>query len=352
MGSMTDSRRPESRPSVDEKKDMNDSNGKADDTAAGCPRRWERLLDTTFAPGRVTGFSGGFIERKFHTPRLLVAQISLAPQMIEHAPSHLQALPAESRASVIAHVVLEGSGFIEQSGKSIPFGRGDVSFRSFDAPSRVVFATSAKIFAIKLSACAMGLTTAGRSAALVAPPKVVGRSRLLADVAQRLLCGISEGPASDLERLCALSAVSWLVAGAYHGDVSPEAESTTVNASRWQMVMSYVEGHLFDSETLSPASCAENVGISTRYLHKLFAQQGLTFSRFVLERRLEAAHALLRDAAYRSHSIASIAYQCGFASAAHFSRSFRNRFAMSPKQCRNLQFLRFEGRIGPAGSAG
>jgi AraC family transcriptional regulator, positive regulator of tynA and feaB len=331
---------------------MNDSNGSAGAAEAGCRRRWERLLDNTFAPGRVTGFSGGLIERKFHTPRLLVAQISLAPQMIEHGLSHLQSLPAESRASVIAHVVIEGSGFIEQGGKNISFGQGDVSFRSFDAPSRVVFATPAKIFAIKLSACAMGLTTGGRRGSLLASPKVVGRSRLLVDVAQRLLCGISDGAASDIERLCALSAVSWLVAGAYHGDAPARADSPTSNALRWQMVMAYVEGHLFESETLSPTSCAENIGISTRYLHKLFAQQGLKFSRFVLERRLEAAHALLRDAAYRSHSIASIAYQCGFASAAHFSRSFRGRFAMSPKQCRNLPLLRFEGAMGRLDSAG
>ena len=52
--------------------------------------------------------------------------------------------------------------------------------------------------------------------------------------------------------------------------------------------------------------------------------------RYVWSLRLEHAARLLADAP-RS-PIAEVAFQCGFANAAHFSRAFKERYAMTPRE--------------------
>lgn len=295
---------------------------------------WERLLERTFLPGRVRGDLQGRIDRIFHLERMLVAELSLAPQSIEHTARHLQAFPCEKRATVVAHVVLDGAGFVEQNGTRIPFKRGDVTFRSFSSPSVVAFTEPTRIYSIQLPAEIVGLRQRSAYASAGVMPKVVDSAGPSAQAARQLLCGLAADATSALERLCALTAVPWLIAGAYYSVSGPSDLPRMPNPSRWQSILSYIERHLFDPDTLSPSACAASVGISTGYLHKLFSQRGLRFTQLVLDRRLDAARMLLTDTTYKRQPIASIAYQCGFSSTAHFSRVFSRRFAMTPKQCR------------------
>ena len=296
---------------------------------------WERLLERTFLPGRVRGDLQGQIDRIFHLERMLVAELSLAPQSIEHTMGHLLAFSGKKQTTVVAHVVLDGAGFVEQNGTRIPFTTGDVTFRSFSSPSVVAFTEPTRIYSIQLPAEAVGLSHRSAYASSGAIPKVVGGTGPSAQAARQLLRGLAADAASAPERLCALTAVPWLIAGAYYSESGPDDMLRMPNPSRWQSTLSYIERHLFDPDALSPSACAASVGISTGYLHKLFSQRGLRFTQLVLDRRLDAAHTLLTDPAYRMQPIASIAYQCGFSSAAHFSRAFSRRFAMTPKQCRS-----------------
>lgn len=61
-------------------------------------------------------------------------------------------------------------------------------------------------------------------------------------------------------------------------------------------------------------------------LFRRFARQ--TYLEYLKEQRLGLARTLLTDAS--TMSIAEIAHEAGFATAAHFSRSFRERFGTSP----------------------
>jgi transcriptional regulator GlxA family with amidase domain len=52
--------------------------------------------------------------------------------------------------------------------------------------------------------------------------------------------------------------------------------------------------------------------------------------RYAWSLRLEHAARLLADAPHRP--IGEVALQCGFANAAHFSRAFKDRYEMTPRQ--------------------
>jgi AraC-like DNA-binding protein len=106
----------------------------------------------------------------------------------------------------------------------------------------------------------------------------------------------------------------------------------------------YVDAHLWD-RNLTPASVAAAQHISLRYLHRLFEGQDSTVGRWIQHRRLEEARRELARPGRGDITVAAVARRWGFASASHFSRSFRATYGMSPSDWR-------DGRIRPSGEPG
>jgi AraC-like DNA-binding protein len=85
---------------------------------------------------------------------------------------------------------------------------------------------------------------------------------------------------------------------------------------------------------LSPSRIAARLRMSPRYLRAIFATSNETVSAYILRRRLEECARELADPARGRASITEIAFGWGFNSAPHFTRSFRERYGMSPRQYR------------------
>jgi AraC family transcriptional regulator, positive regulator of tynA and feaB len=88
----------------------------------------------------------------------------------------------------------------------------------------------------------------------------------------------------------------------------------------------------FSDPDFGPVEAAAEVGISLRYVQKLFTERGTTCSEFIYSLRLDrAAYQLHRRALLRTgQPLSEIAYACGFRDYAHFARKFRHRFGYSP----------------------
>jgi AraC-like DNA-binding protein len=93
-----------------------------------------------------------------------------------------------------------------------------------------------------------------------------------------------------------------------------------------------VEHRLFDPEFHTPA-ISQELGVSARYLQRVFAEAGTTPARFLLARRLDAAAARLRQADEPCR-ITDVALECGFSDLSYFSRAFRLRFGISARAYR------------------
>lgn len=88
---------------------------------------------------------------------------------------------------------------------------------------------------------------------------------------------------------------------------------------------------------LSAQSVARLQHISRRRLDQLIAKEiSSTLSAQILERRLLHAACSLRDPRQSNCLITEIAFAAGFKDSAHFSRTFRDRFKMSPRDWRRL----------------
>ena len=96
---------------------------------------------------------------------------------------------------------------------------------------------------------------------------------------------------------------------------------------------SHIELNIADRD-LGPGQIAAAVGISERQLSRIFAEAGTTVGRYVLQQRLEFAQQALSAREQDMISVAEIGQRFGFSSPSHFSRTFRERFGMTPLQWR------------------
>jgi len=126
-----------------------------------------------------------------------------------------------------------------------------------------------------------------------------------------------------------------MIAMAFSSSVMLEQvrDQSIVQASLKRRIRQYIDNNLCDPD-LSNHHIAEALGISVRYLHKLFQEEAETIHSLILDKRLAKGRQLLADPAYSGHSIERIAYSVGFSSPAHFSRSFKKHFGHNPSSIR------------------
>lgn len=114
----------------------------------------------------------------------------------------------------------------------------------------------------------------------------------------------------------------------------PSSESGATSASTLlALAKDHIGRHLADPN-LSPATVASVCGISTSYLHRLFAQDGHGVAAYIREQRLQAAYRHLISPAGIEEPIAAVGRRCGLGDPAHFNRLFKARFDMPPGELR------------------
>ncbi len=101
-----------------------------------------------------------------------------------------------------------------------------------------------------------------------------------------------------------------------------------VQNSKVLSIIEFMEANL--SEPMSLVAIARHVGLSRRQIERLFRQEmGRSPARYYLEIRLDRARHLLLQS---TMPVVEVAVACGFVSASHFSKCYRELYARSPQQ--------------------
>lgn len=218
----------------------------------------------------------------------------------------------------------------DADGREVRAAPGAIQFRDLRRPaaSRLDLIDVRTLLAPRAIAPAALLTKAAHG--LVIPPEVTG-ARLLAAQMSSLIALASD--LSDAEVETGIHA-ALLVAVRITGlEIEiPEPEIAALQRTVRQAAGSYIEARLNALEAdINSAAVAAAAGVSRATLYRAFDAEG-GVKRHIQDRRLHHARRALRRRTGTRPTIADIAYQYGFPSAAHFSRQFRSRFGYSPSE--------------------
>ncbi|HWH94390.1 MAG TPA: helix-turn-helix domain-containing protein [Baekduia sp.] len=251
---------------------------------------------------------------------------------------------AHDPEQLLVATALRGRCLLEQGGRGDVFASGDLSSWDSSRPFRATHLESFDLLLLTMPRTVLG----ARRDAICAQTAgcVPGGSPLggIAGTFFRQLWDALDGGPDRVSREDFADGVVALVRALHRGDVSDETAAHHVSAATLQpKIKAYIEQHLSDPR-LDPGSIAAAHYISTRYLYKLFAREGLTVAGWVRQRRLEACRRDLCDPVLAHEPISQIARRWALPNPAHFSRVFRKAYGCTPGEMRDQALHRASGQ--------
>jgi acetamidase/formamidase/AraC-like DNA-binding protein len=296
------------------------------------PEAWRDVLG---AVGLRPASSGAFYDGHATASHRNVVGVALTK--ISAGSQGVAPLPQSGDGLPIALLPIEDGVVLRQgaSHRIVPVGHLLLLPRNGDW--RVVFQRDMRATVLSVTSEALHGRIAGKSgfgeARVVAPGG-------LADVFSRMLDATARTleTLSDVEWAAVAQSLVDLLLTFAHQLAGPASDvgNTATQAAILHRICQTIERQLDDPE-LAPARVAQAEGISERYLQKLFEGVGDNFTHYVRERRLQRAWADLSNPAEAHRSISEIAYRYGFGDSAHFSRTFRHRFGLPPREFRQQE---------------
>lgn len=262
-----------------------------------------------------------------------VARITCGRSSIARTPRHIVHAPGRVFSFILQ---ARGRGVFAQYGHEATLGEGDLTLCDSAAPHAYHVEDNSEVMMLRVPASML-------KERLPSPEQFCGRrlsshdglacavAAAMASICAQLERGLSPYFQNSLARhILDLLATSYAIAFD-----SLETASSVVSG-RHAKVKLYIEQRLRDPD-LSPCTIAQGLRLSSRYLRMIFATSGETVSAYILRRRLEECARQMSDPQWRARSIAEIAFGWGFNSAPHFTRSFRDRYGVSPRHYRFRQ---------------
>jgi AraC-like DNA-binding protein len=259
-------------------------------------------------------------ERNLQLASIHLARVCGTAHVVERSAELIRRDPAEA---VAVYLSLRGQSWFRQDGSNHALRAGEVIVCDADRPFARGFACGLEEIVVKVPRKVLaGRDPDAASFTSALPDTGNPYARALARMAGR---ATSAGRPVPVDERAVLDLVTVLIAG------RRAAQSVSHRAA----ATSFIEDHLTDP-ALGAAWIADATGISERQLSRVFATADTSVPRYILDRRLHLAHALL-TAPVRGEdrdTVADIAARCGFTSAAYFSHAFAGHFGRRASEIR------------------
>lgn len=294
---------------------------------------WQDVICRTFVEldcqsGSSSSFRGEVVSRSLG--ELTLSTMASNQIALNRTRSRISAARDEHCLIVVQ---LRGQTRAEQDGRSFILETGDFALFDSARPYSAELAEGFQHLVLKLPRetlrrriGALELVTARRI------PGQAGLGRIVSSYLAGMQAELAALDASARARLAETSIE--LVAAALADVVPPiRAASSTARVALLARAKAFIAANI-QRENLGPGGIAAAVGVSERYLRQLFAEDGLSLTRYVWSCRLERCKAALSDRAQAHRAISDIAFGWGFNDMSHFSRYFREHAGLSPKEFR------------------
>lgn len=299
------------------------------------PELWSEAHQRAFFPIGVRfasdGASRGRIEGHDLGP-LNLYRVSSDPSVVHRSGAGIRSFDPEQ---FLVAMPLRGSCVIEQSNRASAFGTGELSSWDSSHPFVVTHAEPFDLLLLVLPRTLLGPrrdAICGQTAGRVAGSSDTGA--VAGPFLHRVWTALDRGGGPPINGEDLADAAIALVR-ALHPMTRPEGAVARglPAAALLPQIKAYIDQRLDDPD-LGPESIANSHFISTRYLHKLFAREGVTASDWIRHRRLEACRRDLRDPARAHETISQVARRWALSNPAHFSRIFREAYGCTPSEFR------------------
>ena len=286
-----------------------------------------------FLPLEVRPVDRGTFAAAFSTDMLgpvSIARTFSLPATIEHTDRHVT---QTNERRVFLLMPIQGQVLSSHYGREVTLVEGDFALTDSFAPIRTVLAEPNYALSLTLSYDTLtmyvpnpdvlfGLRVSGRT----------GFGHTVNTLLRSVWVQVEQGLPAQFGPTVAKSLLE-LVATAYAIEHAAEIAESSLLTGRRSQIKRFIETHLRDSD-LTATAIANALDVSPRYIRMVFTAEPESISDYILRRRLEECARQLANVLWLGRSITETAFEWGFSSMAHFTRAFKERFAVTPTQYR------------------
>lgn len=247
------------------------------------------------------------------------------------------ACPSETADEGFVRILrpLSGELWVLQDGRSTVLRAPQFALCDTTRPYRIVMPEALTLVELLVPHRRVGISPRHSEALTVRP--WCGASGIAA-LASGLIAGLDEHGTRDRIALDLLgSGVAGLAAAllAERMQLAPETEELRPSVLMLR-IQAFIRERLADPG-LCPALVADHHKVSLRYLQKMFQEHGTSPARWIRDARLDRCRAELADPRCDHLPVAVVGERSGLYGAAHFSRVFRGRYGMTPRDYRRAR---------------
>ena len=270
-------------------------------------------------------FTGEFTLQKFGSVGLV--EIKASPYRVTRTTRDISHAPSESLC--IYQQLSDGGLFDTADGSDFAIRRGTFATSYADLPYRTspIGADGFHLRIVKIPVAEIWTPGGGLRDLF---PKPFNSDPVIAPLLQTcfadlVAAGESMEPQAAARLIRSLASLALIE----RGTLNPGSEFArkALRVGRLSLAQRIIASQLSDPN-LSPASVADQLGISIRHLHALFERTAMSFSQTLTASRIEHSQKLLVGT--RGRAVSSIAFASGFDSLATFYRVFRATSGMAP----------------------
>ena len=284
------------------------------------------LRCSSFAPEGLTARG-----RSFNLETVRIFDLRGNEHVVERSSPMVRSHP---KNSVFACMLLEGEGFVFQSGQCIPIHPGDLVAYCADVPYLHGFTRDSRHIVVDVETSQLlESAAADRFRSPVMVDARLPSGRLLASTLRTTAAAFVDNPyAAEAE---GVAAKCRLLVRALIAPSDRSFCGDHPDAVLWKLLRAetFIAEHLADP-SLSALTVARHLNISVRHLSRLFSTRQISVTEWIWNQRLERAQENLISPRARRVSIGEVAFRWAFANQAHFSRRFKGRYGLTPTEYR------------------